>query len=67
MNYYVGIDVSLRSCAVCIVDVKGKVLFEQEMPCEIEDISECLAGFPHEIERVGFEAGTLSQHFEGAS
>lgn len=62
MDYYVGIDVSLRSCAVCIVDGKGKVLFEQELPCEVEDINECLSGFPHEIERVGFEAGTLSQH-----
>lgn len=62
MDYYVGIDVSLRSCAVCIVDGKGKVLFEQELPCEVEDINECLSGFPHEIERVAFEAGTLSQH-----
>lgn len=62
MDYYVGIDVSLRSCAVCIVDGKGTVLFERELPCEIEDINECLSGFPHDIERVGFEAGTLSQH-----
>ena len=62
MEYYVGLDVSLRSCAVCIVDGRGTVLFERELPCEVIDIAECLAGFPHPIVRVGFEAGTMSQH-----
>ncbi len=62
MEYYAGLDVSLRSCALCIVDSKGTVLFERELPCEVSDIAECLAGFPHPIERVGFEAGAMSQH-----
>jgi transposase len=62
MEYYVGLDVSLRSCALCIVDSKGTMLLERELPCEISDIAECLASFPHPIERVGFEAGTMSQH-----
>jgi transposase len=62
MEYYVGLDVSLRSCALCIVDTKGKVLFERELPCEIKDIVACLSDFTHPIERVGFEAGTMSQH-----
>lgn len=62
MEYYVGLDVSLRSCALCIVDRNGKVLFERELPCEVKDIAECLYSFPHSIERVGFEAGTMSQH-----
>ena len=30
MEYYVGLDVSLRSCAFCIVDSKGKVYLERE-------------------------------------
>jgi transposase len=62
MEYYVGLDVSLRSCAFCIVDSKGKVHLERELPCEIMDIVECLARFGHPIERVGFEAGAMSQH-----
>jgi transposase len=62
MEYYVGLDVSLRSCALCIIDTKGKVLFERELPCEIKDIVACLSDFTHPIERVGFEAGTMSQH-----
>lgn len=62
MNYYAGLDVSLRSCALCIVDNNGKVHLEKELPCEIMDIADCLAKFPNPIERVGFEAGAMSQH-----
>jgi len=62
MEYYVGLDVSLRSCAMCIVDNKGKVYLERELPCEVADIADCLAAFEHPIERVGFEAGAMSQH-----
>ncbi|MEY8120787.1 IS110 family transposase [Falsihalocynthiibacter sp. BN13B15] len=62
MEYFAGLDVSLRSCALCIVDSKGTLLLERELPCEVSDIAECLARFPHPIERVGFEAGTMSQH-----
>lgn len=62
MEYYAGLDVSLRSCAVCIVDSKGAVLLERELLCEVKEIAECLAGFSYPIERVGFEAGTMSQH-----
>jgi len=62
MEYFAGIDVSLRSCAVCGVDNKGPVQLERELPCEVSDIIECLAGFLHPIERIGFEAGTMSQH-----
>ncbi len=44
MEYYAGLDVPLRSCAVCIVDTKGKVQFEREMLCEVSDnarLTEC--------------------------
>lgn len=32
------------------------------MACEIDDIAEGLSEFESPIERVGFEAGTMSQH-----
>jgi transposase len=62
MEYFVGLDVSLRSCALCVVDAKGKVVLEKELPCEVDDIADCLNRCGHQIERIGFEAGTLSQH-----
>ena len=53
MEYYAGLDVSLRSCALCIVDSKGKVCLERELPCEISDITRYLALklLQHPIER----------------
>ncbi len=62
MDYFVGLDISLRSCALCIVDTKGNVLLERELACEVNDITECLSEFEFPIERVGLEAGTMSQH-----
>lgn len=62
MEYFAGIDVSLRSCALCIVDGKGTVLLERELACEVGEIAECLRTFLHPIERKRFEAGTMSQH-----
>lgn len=62
MEYFAGLDVSRRSCAIRIVDAKGKVMLESERPCEVGDIAEYLNSFGLPIERIGFEAGTLSQH-----
>lgn len=62
MEYFVGLDVSLRSVALCIVDARGTVCMERELPCEVEYIADCLSSFEHPIERIGFEAGALSQH-----
>jgi transposase len=38
------------------------VLVERGLPCEVSVIAVCLASFPHPIERVGFEADTMSRH-----
>ncbi|MCT4334279.1 hypothetical protein MU516_15545 [Paracoccus sp. YLB-12] len=62
MEYYAGLDVSLRSCALCIIDEKGTVRLERELPCEVEAIADALARFTNLVTRLGFEAGTMSQH-----
>lgn len=36
MDYYMGLDVSLRSVAVCVIDADGKHIFERSVACEIE-------------------------------
>ena len=35
MEYFAGLDVSLRSCALCIVDARGSVAFERELACDV--------------------------------
>ena len=46
MEYFAGLGVSLRSCALCIVDYKGTMLLDCELPCEIKDFAGCLAALP---------------------
>jgi hypothetical protein len=62
MECYVRLDVLLRFCALYTVDGKGTVRVEREVPYVVSDIADCLVEFPHLINRVGFEAGVMSQH-----
>lgn len=62
MDNYVGLDVSLRSVAVCVVDADGKHVFESTVDCEIEEIVRCLEDLAISEMRVGFESGAMSQH-----
>ena len=61
MDYFVGLDVSLRFVARCIVDARGKVRMERELPCDVDDIAHCISAFEHSIERIGCAAGALSR------
>lgn len=62
MDYYVGLGVSLRSVAVCVIDADGKHVFERAVACEIEDIVTSLRDVPSGQCRIGFESGAMSQH-----
>lgn len=61
MEYYAGIDVSLKESSVCVVDAAGKVVREVKVASE----PEALIGYFEElglpVSRIGLEAGPLSQ------
>lgn len=61
MSYFVGLDVALRSLALCVIDCNGKIVLERALDCEVEAIVSCLTKFGHPVQKVGFEAGTMSQ------
>jgi len=62
MSYFAGLDVSLRSVAVCVINENGKIIIERTVPFEIEDLLTCLQSVDGSIEQVGIEAGVMSQH-----
>ncbi len=61
MTLFVGLDVSVKETAVCVVDDTGKVVCEQKVPTEPDDIVRLLASIGKDYGRVGIEAGPLSQ------
>ena len=56
-TYYTGIDVSLRSVSICVVNDKGEVCLEAKVVAEIDAIVDRLRQFSSDVKSVGFEAG----------
>ena len=61
MEHYAGIDVSLDSVSVCVVDGTGKVLREAKVASEPRRSSPGLPRTGCHVARIGLEAGPLSQ------
>jgi transposase len=61
MYHYAGIDVSLESSAICVVDGAGKILREAKAASEPEALIAWFRGLGLTLERIGLEAGPLSQ------
>ncbi len=61
MDHYAGIDVSLATSSVCILDAAGRIIREAKVASEPEALVAFLAGCGHHLARVGLEAGPLSQ------
>ena len=61
MEHYAGIDVSLERSSVCVVDATGRIVREGKVPSEPEALVAVLREVGVTLERVGLEAGPLSQ------
>ena len=61
MPCYVGLDVSLKTTSVCVLDEDGKVLKEGKVATEPDDIAAFLRGDRRRYRRVVLEAGALSR------
>ncbi len=62
MNYFAGLDVSLRSTHICVIDDDGELLAEGKTDSEVTNIIAFLDELDVEITEVGLEAGTLTQY-----
>ena len=61
MEHYVGIDVSLELSSVCVVDGRGKIVKEAKVASEPEALVYFFKELDFPVNRIGFEAGPLSQ------
>ena len=64
MLHYAGLDVSMKTTFVCIVDEKGKVIKEAEVASEGESIGRFLRTTGLKIEKVGLESGCLTHYLK---
>lgn len=60
MQYYVGMDVSLKETSICVVDETRRVVKEGRVVSEPETIGARLLGVGHDFKLVGLEAGSLA-------
>ena len=65
MEYYAGIDVSLKESSVCVVDLTGKVVREVKVTSEPEALVRYFDELGLPVSRIGLEAGPLSQWLHG--
>ncbi len=61
MKHYAGIDVSLERSSVCVVDAEGKIVREAKVASEVLELIAWFEGLGLALERIGLEAGPLSQ------
>ena len=61
VEYYAGIDVSLKESSVCVVDAAGKVVREVKVASEPEALVRYFDELDLAVSRIGLEAGPLSQ------
>jgi len=61
MEHYAGIDVSLECSSVCVVEVNGRILREAKVASEPEALIAWFRSSGFDLERIGLEAGPLSQ------
>src|SRR6201989_1656321 len=61
MEYYAGIDVSLESSSLCVVDATGRIVREAKVASEPETLTAWFNSLGFALSRIGLEAGPMSQ------
>lgn len=60
MKYYIGLDVSLKTTAMCIVNQDGKIILEDSVPTDPVTISATIKDANLEVEKIAIESGSIS-------
>ncbi len=62
MTYCAGLDVSLRTVNICVIDDQGELVAETKLASDVQDIVAYLDDLELDLANVGLEAGTLTQY-----
>src|SRR5437868_11590708 len=61
MDYFAGLDVSVKETSVCVVDDTGRIVREAKVASEPDALLSVLENPAYHFKRIGLEAGPLSQ------
>src|SRR3954465_4171352 len=61
MDYFAGLDVSVKDTSFCIVDDTGRIVREVKVASEPDALLPVLTNPAYHFKRIGLEAGPLSQ------
>ncbi len=61
MDYFSGLDVSVKETSICIVDEAGRIVREVKVASEPDALLQVLSNPTYCFKRIGLEAGPLSQ------
>ena len=61
MDVYIGLDVSLASSAICVLDEKGKIVTEAQVASAPDSLVAFMRELPNGTVAIDLEAGPLSQ------
>ena len=65
MDYFAGLDVSVKETSICIVDDTGRIVREAKVASEPDALLQVLKNPTYSFKRIGLEAGPLSQWLFG--
>jgi predicted NBD/HSP70 family sugar kinase len=65
MKHFVGLDVSLKEVAICVVDQNGVIIREGAVVSEPEEIADWVGSLGLDVARIGLEIGALSRWLYG--
>src|SRR5437870_772615 len=66
MALFVGLDVSLKTTSICIVEANGKLVWEGKAASEPVPLVKAIAPWRKRIKLIGIEACPLSEWLYGA-
>ena len=61
MNYYAGLDISMKETAVCVIDEAGKIIYESMEITDPSAIKRALEESKVDLKIVGLETGSISR------
>ena len=59
-QHYVGLDVSLETTSICVVDANGQVAWRGQCPSDPDMIEQAIRRHAPGVVRIGLESGQLS-------